>query len=201
MDRSITAPSLDPATWVDAHGDYLYRFALSRVRDPDAAEELVQDALLAAMTARHAFRGRCSERSWLTAILKRKAIDWLRAEVRKRVRHEPLPDKWADAQFTRAGKWKKKPEEWSSADPGQELNRAEFRKALADCLSKLPTRLRQAFVLRYVDEVAADEIRGAVGVTATNLAVMLHRARLRLWQCLTLNWFGEEPLAPSEGRT
>jgi len=186
---------------VDAHGDYLYQFAFARVRTPDAAEELVQDTLLAALTARHAFRGQCSERSFLTAILKRKAIDWLRAEVRKRVRCEPLPDKWVDAQFTRAGKWKKKPDEWSSADPGQELNRSEFRKALADCLSKLPNRLRHAFVLRYVDEVATDEIRRAVGVPATNLAVMLHRARLRLWQCLTVNWFGEEPLTPSEGRT
>ena len=160
MDRSRTAPLLDPETWVATHGDYLYRFALARARDPEVAEELVQDALLAALTARHAFRGQCSERSWLTAILKRKAIDWLRAEVCKRVRHEPLPDKWADAQFTRGGKWKKKPDEWS-----------------------------------------ADDVCEAVGASSTNLWVMLHRARLRLWRCLSVNWFGEEPGTPSDGRT
>ena len=199
MDRSITGPILDPEKWVDAHGDYLYRFALARVRNPETAEELVQEALLAALTARHSFRGRSTERSWLTAILKRKAIDWLRAEVRKRVRHEPLPDKWADGQFTRGGKWKKKPDEWSADDPGREMTRDDFRDALATCLDRLPARLRQAFVLRHVDEQAADDVCEAVGASSANLWVMLHRARLRLWRCLSVNWFGEDPRESSEG--
>jgi RNA polymerase sigma-70 factor (ECF subfamily) len=201
MDRSVTAPLLDPTTWVDAHGDYLYRFALARVHSLEVAEELVQQAFLAALTARHSFRGRSSERTWLTAILKRKVVDWLREAVRRAARQEPLPGKSVGMIFTRAGKWKKKPDEWSSDDPGQEMNRAEFRVTLAACLGKLPTRLRLAFVLRHMDEESADEIRKAIGVSATNLAVMLHRARLRLWRCLTVNWFGEEPTTPSEGRT
>jgi RNA polymerase sigma-70 factor (ECF subfamily) len=186
---------------VDAHGDSLYRFALARVGDPESAEELVQQALLAALAARHAFRGRSSERTWLTAILKRKVADWLREAVRRRAREEPMPDKAADALFTRGGRWRKKPDEWSADDPGREMNRAEFRAALAGCLGKLPARLRQAFILRHVDEESADDIRQAVGATATNLAVMLHRARVRLWRCLTVNWFGEDPETPPEGRT
>ena len=201
MERSVAAPTLDPATWVDKHGDYLYRFALVRVRDHDAAEELVQDSLLAALTARHSFRGRCSERSWLTAILKRKAIDWLRAKVRKCSKQELLPDKWADAQFSRGGTWKAKPDEWSADDPGQSLTRSDFRGALTGCLDRLPARLRQAFVLRHVDERDAAEVCEAVGASESNLWVMLHRARLRLWRCLSVNWFGEEPGTPSEGRT
>jgi RNA polymerase sigma-70 factor (ECF subfamily) len=201
MDRSITAPILDPTTWVDAHGDFLYRFALARVLDPEAAEELVQQAFLAALAARNSFRGRSSERTWLVAILKRKVADWLRDAVRRAARQEPLPEKATDALFTRAGKWKKKPDEWSPDDPGREMNRAEFRETLTSCLGKLPARLRQAFVLRHIDEESADQIRKAVGVSATNLGVMLHRARLRLWRCLTVNWFGEEPTPSSEGRT
>ena len=200
MDRSLPAPTLDPATWVDAHGDYLYRFALVRVRDRDAAEELVQDSLLAALTARHSFGGRCSERSWLTAILKRKVIDWLRMSVRQRARQEPLPDKWIAAQFSHSGKWKAKPDEWAADDPGRSMTRDEFRAALAACLDHLPARLRHAFVLRHVDERTADEVCKAVGASAPNLWVMLHRARLRLWRCLTVNWFGEDPEARSEGR-
>ncbi len=199
MDSSITTPRLDPAMWVDLHGDHLYRFALARVCDQETAQELVQQALLAALTARHLFRGHSSERTWLTAILKRKVADSLRTAVRRRVRQELDLDKAMGSRFTRNGKWKQKPGEWSSDDPGQELNRAEFRKTLDGCLSKLPTRLRQVFVLKYMDEEAVDDIRKTTGVTATNLAVMLHRARLRLWQCLTVNWFGEEPMTPSEG--
>lgn len=201
MDLSVAAPALDPATWVDAHGDYLYRFALLRVRDRDAAEEMVQDTLLAALAARHSFRGKCSERSWLTAILKRKVIDWLRAEVRTRATRELHADLWVDAQFTRGGKWKAKPDEWSADDPGLSLTRNDFREALAGCLDRLPTRLRQAFVLRHVDERVAEEVCKAVGASESNLWVMLHRARLRLWRCLSVNWFGNESGKPSESRT
>lgn len=200
MERSVAIPTLEPARWVDAHGDYLFRFALVRVRDRDAAEELVQDTLLAALTARRSFRGRCSERSWLTSILKRKVIDWLRAKVRLRATQEPLPDKWADGLFTRGGKWKAKPDEWSTDAPGQALTRADFRDALAGCLDRLPVRLREAFVLRYVDERATAEVCEAVGASESNLWVMLHRARLRLWRCLSVNWFGEEPGTLPEGR-
>lgn len=193
MTRPAAAAALDPARWVDAHGDYLYRFALARVRDRDAAEEVVQEALLAALAARHRFRGRSSERSWLTAILNRKVADWLRAAVRRRARERPRSDRWADGLFTRSGKWKVKPGDWSADDPGREMTRAAFREALAECLDKLPPRLRRAFVLRHVEDRPAAEVRPAVGATEANLWVMLHRARLRLWRCLSVNWFGEDP--------
>jgi RNA polymerase sigma-70 factor (TIGR02943 family) len=193
MERCPTYSASDPTTWVDAYGDYLYRFALARVRNPDAAEDLVQDALLAALSARKRFEGRATERSWLTSILKRKLVDWLRQKVRSQAREEPLPDKSVDALFTRFGKWKTPPEYWSPDDPGREITRGEFRTAFTACLDKLPSRLRQAFVLRHIDDQSADEVCQAAGVSASNLWVMLHRARLRLWRCLTVNWFGEDP--------
>ena len=200
MDRSRSAPLLDPETWVDTHGDYLYRFALARIGDPESAEEVVQQSLLAALAGRHAFRGRSSERTWLTAILKRKVADWLRAAVRRRVRQQQLPDTPTDALFTSGGKWKRKLDEWAPDDPGREMTRVEFREALAECLGKLPARLYQAFVLKHVDEESTDDIRKTVGVSATHLAVMLHRARLRLWKCLSVSWFGDDPATLSENR-
>ena len=42
----------DPAEWVDRHGDALYRYALLRVRNPERAEEMVQECLLAALDTR-----------------------------------------------------------------------------------------------------------------------------------------------------
>ena len=44
--------------------DYLYRYALLRVRNPQVAEDLVQETLLAALRSRDGFRGQVSERSW-----------------------------------------------------------------------------------------------------------------------------------------
>jgi RNA polymerase sigma-70 factor (TIGR02943 family) len=201
LERTAIEIELDPAGWVDLHGDYLYRFALLRVRVPDVAEELVQESLLAALTARGRFRGQCSERSWLTAILKRKVIDWLRAKVRSNLRREPVPDRWADDLFTRGGAWKTKPNEWSADDPGRGLTETDFRATLSGCLDKLPPRLRESFVLRHVDEAGAEEVCAAVGASANNLWVMLHRARLRLWHCLSVNWYGQDAETPSEGRS
>jgi RNA polymerase sigma-70 factor (ECF subfamily) len=50
----------DAALWVDAHGDFLYSFAFSRVRDQWLAEDLVQDTLLAAMQAKNSFESKSS---------------------------------------------------------------------------------------------------------------------------------------------
>ena len=69
------AAALDPETWVDQHGDSLFRFALSRVQDPETAADLVQETFLAALRLRDAYAGRSSVRTWLTAILKHKIAD------------------------------------------------------------------------------------------------------------------------------
>jgi RNA polymerase sigma-70 factor (ECF subfamily) len=46
---STEKTALNPETWVDHYGDYLYCFAISRVRDPSVAEDLVQETFLAAL--------------------------------------------------------------------------------------------------------------------------------------------------------
>src|SRR5476649_422276 len=66
---------LNPHTWVKTHADYLYAFAIVRVNDDELAKDLVQETFLAALKRAHAFEGKSSERTWLTAILKNKIID------------------------------------------------------------------------------------------------------------------------------
>ena len=61
---------------------------------------------------------------------------------------------------------------------------------LHGCTDKLPARLREVFVLWHLDDTPGDEICETVAITPTNLWVMLHRARLRMWQCLSKNWYG-----------
>lgn len=194
-ERPGATPGTDPRAWLDRHGDYLYRFAVARVRRAEAAEDLVQETLLAAWQARDGFAGQASERTWLTAILKRKVVDWFR-----RVAREPLaaaagppPDRLAADLFTRGGHWKAPPGRWGRDDPGGRLDREEFWAALTGCLNTLPHRLHAVFALRYLDEAAGDEVCRELGVTPANLWVMLHRARLRMWWCLSRNWSGEEP--------
>jgi RNA polymerase sigma-70 factor (ECF subfamily) len=184
---------MEPRAWLERHGDYLYRFAVARVRRADVAEDLVQETLLAAWKGRAEFAGQASERTWLTAILKRKVIDWLRRQVRERLCETAAPDRFAADLFTRRGAWRKPPGRWDRDDPAGPLDREEFWAALSACLDKLPPRFHEAFVLRYLDEAAGDEVCRELGLTPANLWVVLHRARLRMWWCLSRNWFGEEP--------
>jgi RNA polymerase sigma-70 factor (ECF subfamily) len=180
----------DAAKWVDEHGDYLFRFALSRLRRREVAEDLVQETFLAALEARERFAGASSERTWLVGILKRKLVDHLR----RKNREQPAGDlaaveQWADNLFDERGHWRQKPGSWP-ADPSAALENAEFWTIFSRCLGKLPERLANAFVLREVEELDSQEVCKALNVSANNLWVMLHRARLVLWRCLEVNWFG-----------
>jgi RNA polymerase sigma-70 factor (ECF subfamily) len=186
--RQHAVNEASPAGWVDQHGDFLYRYALLRVGRPEAAEDLVQETFLAALRGRAQFRGDASERTWLVGILKHKVIDHLSSARRERPLSSLGDDSWEDELFDRKGHWKKGPGKWTS--PGAALESAELEKVLSGCLSKLPGRLAEAFTLSEMDEMSSAEVCKVLAVSAGNLWVMLHRARLRLCACLETSWFG-----------
>src|SRR5690348_8926999 len=94
-----TASTASPALhWLAEHGDALYDFALRRVRRSDLAEDLVQETLLAAMTAKSAFAGRSAERTWLLGIMRHKLVDSLRKSFRQHERSE-IPEPDGSAEF------------------------------------------------------------------------------------------------------
>jgi RNA polymerase sigma-70 factor (ECF subfamily) len=185
--------ALDPARWVDEHGDYLYRFALARVGRPEAAEDLVQETLLAALQAAGRFAGRASERTWLIGILKKKLIDRFRSGRRTQSAADlDAADDWLDGLYDHTGHWKAAPGRWG-ADPAELLQRREFWEAFQRCLAGLPDRLREVLSLRLLDDVPAPEVCQTFGISATNLWTLLHRARLRLWHCLDGKGLGQLP--------
>jgi RNA polymerase sigma-70 factor (TIGR02943 family) len=181
--------ALNPETWVDHYGDYLYCFAISRVRDPSVAEDLVQETFLAALNSIKSFASRSSPKTWLTGILKHKIVDYFRRKSR-----EPTGDdvetamKALEALFDEKGQWKIKPAEWT-ADPEKLYGQKEFMDVLNRCLSELSSRLAHIFILREMDGLKTDEICKVLSITATNCWVMLYRARMYLRQCLESNWF------------
>jgi RNA polymerase sigma-70 factor (ECF subfamily) len=179
----------DPAHWVDAHGDYLYRYALARVGCPEVAEDLVQETFLAALRSLGTFAGRSTERTWLTAILKNKLVDRLRQRYGTQIVHDLGPtDEWIDRLYDRSGHWRAAPGKWGS-DPVELLERQEFWQAFERCCAALPERLWAVLSLRLLDDVPTAEICQALGISATNLWTLLHRARVRLWHCLDRQGF------------
>lgn len=192
--QTTQARPADGERWLDEHGDYLYRYALSRVGRGEAAEDLVQDTLLAALQSAARFEGRSSERTWLVAILRKKLIDRLRRRRGRRPSEFAATDEWVDGLFDRTGHWKHAPGVWGG-EPSATLERREFWQAFDRCRTALPERMRRVLVLRLLEDVSVEEIGEALMISAANVWTLLHRARLRLWKCLDRNGEGPVPQA------
>ncbi len=179
-----------PEFWVDRYGDTLYRYALLRVRDPAVAEEVVQETFVSAIQSLSGFEQRSAEKTWLTGILKHKIIDHHRKVAAKYTREAPLetagPAPGED--FDSDGGWADKPSRWSPS-PEELYDRSEFRKILAKCLGTVSRRPAGVFTMKEIDGEDSEKICKDLGITATNLWVMLYRARMSLRKCLEKRWF------------
>ena len=196
--RPDAANPPDPEPWLERHGDYLYGYAMVRVRDAAVAEDLVQETLLAALQGFASFDGRSSERTWLIGILKHKLIDHFRRSSREPASSTVPDDVFEHTEYFRdsgewLGHWKptEAPVEWTNT-PATDLERSEFWAVLETCLAPLPRRIASAFTLREVDGMTTDEICDVLGITTNNLWVMLHRARAHLRGCIERKWFRRE---------
>jgi RNA polymerase sigma-70 factor (ECF subfamily) len=187
----------DPERWVEEHGDYLFKYALSRLRDPTKAEDMIQETFLAALKGAKDFQGRSSEKSWLVGILKNKICDSYRKASRETsfTDLEFYSDEEGD-RFIPDGLFKDGwihevgPQEWSN--PGASLDNEAFWQTYRDCSNKLPKNVSTVFNLRELDGVKSKEICAMLNITENNLWVMLHRARMALRGCLEMNWFGKQ---------
>jgi len=190
--KSEAANIADPETWVDEYGDFLYRYALSRVKDPSVAEDLVQETFLAALRSRENFKGRSTGRTWLIAILKHKIVDYIRKKIREPSsdKIEALSDR-ADSDFDDKGGWQIRPFKWA-INPDKIYEQKEFIDVLYRCLAELPERLAEAFMLREMDGLSTEEVCKVLDITATNSWVMLYRARMSLRGCLENKWLSAE---------
>ena len=186
----MATAEIDPARWVERHGDVMYRYALARVRDASVAENSVQEAFVAGLKGKESFSGRSSERTWLMGILKHKIYDHFRKVAREMPAEDIESMAEAAQPFDEKGHWTVGPRAWREPDAAVEA--ADFWKVLQVCIDEMPQRLAMAFTLREMDQISTKETCNILDVTQTNLGVMMHRARARLRGCLELNWFGDD---------
>lgn len=179
---------IDPTSWVDDHGDYLYRYALSRLRDTNAAEEVVQETFLAGIRFLDRYNGRGAERAWLLGILKRKLVDYVRMRARfdrdgsSRDGNDPTLQLF-DAQ----GNWN--PGAFRFELPDRAVESRELWDVVKGCLNHLPAGQADVFVLSVMENMDSDQICRELEITPSNLWVRLHRARLALARCVGARWF------------
>jgi RNA polymerase sigma-70 factor, ECF subfamily len=180
---------------IEGERAYLMRYAISKLRDDSAAEEVVQEALVAALGAASSFAGNASLRTWLTSILKFKIIDFQRAASAERERFSAPPsaleddEDWFDQLFDSTGHWRQEFGNWAMPDAAHEQK--AFFGALERCMDKLPPATARVFFQREVIGEETEAICKDESISPSNCWVMLHRARVALRDCLDQNWFGK----------
>ncbi|MDE2623775.1 MAG: sigma-70 family RNA polymerase sigma factor, partial [Betaproteobacteria bacterium] len=170
-------------------------FARLQLGNDDEAEDAVQEALAGALKNFANFRGEAALKTWIIAILKNKVADILRQRQRRPVPASQIPrDEDAGALppvFDRKGMWRdaSRPAPWE--DPEADLNSRQFLAVFDSCLNRLPAQQGRVFLMREVVELGTDEICAELGLSVSNVHVILHRARLALRACLQIHWFQE----------
>jgi len=178
-----------PEDWLSEHGDYLYRYAMARLRNPELASDMLQETLLAAWKGSKSFKGNSSVRTWLVGILKHKITDHIRKEIRNRKLAEEIEADPTSAFFDPHGKWLDSPQQARNNPEGQYRDR-EFHKQLLDCIHQLPARQRDVFILREMEGEDTETVCNSCDISTTHLHVLMHRARLALRGCLQNSGFG-----------
>jgi RNA polymerase sigma-70 factor, ECF subfamily len=168
---------------------YLLRYASLQLRNKEAAEDAVQETLVAALTAQPSFAGRSNLRTWATGILKHKIVDAIRRSSRERPLElgEEATTEDLDALFDASGHWRKPPQAW----PEQALEDKQFIAALEKCLAMLPARTGQVFLMREHLGVDTADICKELAITPTHCWVLLYRARMALRECLEKGWLAK----------
>jgi RNA polymerase sigma-70 factor (ECF subfamily) len=170
----------------------LLRFARLQLRSDAAAEDAVQEALLAALANASGFAGEASLKTWVFSILRNKIVD----EVRRRIRSpevqmsEDGEDRDFEELFDASGHWSELPSSWG--DPAATLEQKRFWAVFEACLNNVPEKPARVFMMREFLGLETEEICKELTIGASNCWVLLHRARTHLRLCLTERWFGQE---------
>jgi RNA polymerase sigma-70 factor (ECF subfamily) len=177
---------------LDALRPGLFRFAMLQLRNEAIAEDVVQDTLIAILEKPERFAGQSSLRTYLTGILKHKIMDAMRASMKLRqieAADDESNDDVIDLLFKANGHVHDMPRQWG--DPDATLEQKDFFKVMEICLEKLPPKTARIFMMREWLELEIDEICKELNISTSNAWVMLYRARIRLRECLDINWFGK----------
>jgi RNA polymerase sigma-70 factor, ECF subfamily len=161
---------------VAAYGDRVYRLAIRITGNSSDAEEVVQDALWAALRKIHTFQGTAAFGTWLYRITANAAC-----QKRRRQPTEGSEVVWDDLApaFDDTGQPVQPGLDWSPRlkDPGLQ---AELRSVLSAAIEELPGEQRATFLLHDVEGLSNSEIAETLQIKLTTVRSRVHRARLFL---------------------
>ena len=171
---------------VRENGRPLYRAARGMGFSQEEAEDLVQDVLATFLESLDRFEGRSQVRTWLFGILHNKVRE-RRREFYREQQNDPI-DEVFESRFDAKGNWVQPPK-----DLDRMIASSEIAEALHRCMQDLPASQREVFVLREMQDLKTPEICKILGITVTNLSVLIHRARIRLRECMEAQGWRNAP--------
>lgn len=190
MSQSNSTNKLSPNQWVDNYADYLFNYAVVRVSDSTIAKDLVQETFFAGLKSAKNFEGKSSERTWLVSILKRKIIDYYRKINSKKGRAEVRMNFYESGD--NEGRWveERVPQSWNNATE-KSIENDELKNQLNKCIDSLPEKYAMVFKMKTIQQFETEDICKELGITPSNLWVIIHRARTQLRSCMEKNWFNK----------
>ena len=173
----------------------LLKYAHLQLRNTEWAEDVVSETIIAALEKPQAFAGRSQLKTWLVGILKHKVLDVFRAQSKTASIFTYVDEDGEGSQadaidallFNSSSHYINSPSFWG--DPEAAFTQKTFMDVLDACVNKLPANQGRALMMRDWLELKTIDMCKELGVTETNLHVLLSRARSRLNECLNLNWF------------
>jgi RNA polymerase sigma-70 factor (ECF subfamily) len=184
---------LVPEKWVDRYSDYLFNYTITRVNDAIIAQDLISETFLAGLKSAHRFKGNSTERTWLISILKRKIIDHYRKINSKKGKAEIRMSYMKGSDGDDGGDWlEERAADLRNPTVEDEIEQRELGEALQECISGLSERYATIFVQKSIDNMDTETICKEHDITASNLWVIIHRARVQLMDCLNSKWYKED---------
>ena len=169
---------------VTRYGERAYRLASRITGNRQDAEEVVQDAFLAAVRKIDSFRGESAFGSWFYRIVANAAYQ----KLRRRNRRQELSLDEVLPFFDECGRHVAPEIDWTPR-ANNLAAQTELRMALTAAIDELPAASRTALVLRDVEGRSNEEIAEALGLSVPVVRTRVHRARLflrkRLGDCMT----------------
>ncbi len=173
---------------VEAYTPGMRRLALTFVRTPSLADDVVQEAWLGVLKGLDGFRGRSSLRTWIYRIVaniaRTRAVREARTTPFSSFEHEEGPSVDPE-RFDRSGHWSSSPEPWRA------VLDAETRRLVEHAIAGLPDMQRQVITLRDVEGWSSEDVCNVLELSETNQRVLLHRARSKVRAALEA-YLGED---------
>ena len=185
---------LDPRFWVEKYGDIFYQYAIRRLNNAQAAEDVVQETFLAAMKSSVNFRGDSLESTWLSSILRKKTIDVIRKRERQR-KVQPVVD-GAELNDFSEDQCLQVIGASFSISPSKAMTDEELLKLVETSLANLPKNQADVFVLRELEQLEPEAICELLDISRKNLWVRLYRARVALAKSISLKLADDESAKP-----